>query len=128
MDTRLTGEAENQREESEGAGKRDLFTPGMDPPRGAVVPCFCGNYVGRPNLLLHLAGRPIRKTREGSRCGKNTSGGVDGSQRRVLQSRETEIPRGPARVGPLVSLGSFNDVGQRNGAACPRLLLHRRTP
>src|SRR5260370_23965198 len=108
MDTRLTGEAENQREESEGAGKRDLFTAGMDPPRGAVVPCFCGNYVGRPNLLLHLAGRPIRKTREGSRCSENASGGLDGPQRRVLQSRKTGLPRGLARVGPLVSLGSFD--------------------
>ena len=25
----------------------------------ALVPCFCSDHVGRPNLLLHLAGRPI---------------------------------------------------------------------
>src|SRR4030081_3676215 len=45
----------------------------------------------------------------------------------VLCRRKKEFPWGLARVGPLVSLGSSNDVGQRNGAACPRLLLYRRT-
>src|SRR5208282_3060639 len=110
MDTRLTGEAENRQLRIQGADQSDVFNPRMDPPRGAVVPCVCGNHVGRPNLLLHLARRPIRKTRKGIRRPANTSGGMDGPQRRVLLRRKTEVSWGLARVSPLVSLGSFNDV------------------
>ena len=43
---------------------------------------------------------------------------MDGSQRRLLHRRQTEIPEGRARAGPLVPLGSVDDLAERNGAAC----------
>ena len=51
---------------------------------------------------------------------------VDGAQRRLLYRRKTEVPGGRPRAGPLVSLGSGDDLAERNGADVPSLLLRRR--
>src|SRR5207253_3116490 len=82
----------------------------MAKPHCAVVSRFRGDHVARADVLLHLAGRPVRKARKESGGERDSFGGVDGAQRRFLLRRETRVAGRSAAAGPLVSLGSIDDV------------------
>ena len=89
----------------------------------AVVPRLCRNHVGRPDLLLHLAGRPILQSLKRTRRARPRP--LDGPQRRFLHRRKTEIAARRTRTGALVPLGSGHDMAERNGADVHGLLLQR---
>src|ERR1700687_3472002 len=79
----------------------------------AVVSRFRWCHVGRADVLLHVARRPVWKAREESGRGRDGFGSVDGAQRRLLHRRETKVAGRDAGAGPLVSLGSVDDVAGR---------------
>src|SRR5260370_14077955 len=87
----------------------------MGEARRAVALRFRGDHVGRADLLLHVARRPVRKTREEGGSERYSFGGVDGAQRGLLHCRETEVAGRGAGAGPLVSLGSVDDVAGGGG-------------
>src|SRR5271165_5856285 len=97
----------------------------MAEPAGALVSCFCSHHVGRPNLLLHLAGRPIYQAREECSNGRHRPVDMDGPQWRLLHCRQTAVLKGGAGPSSMVSLGSVNDLAERDGAACSRLLFQQ---
>src|SRR5260370_22567994 len=94
----------------------------MAEPRRAVASRVRGDHVGRADLLLHVARRPVRKTREEGGSERYSFGGVDGAQRGLLHCRETEVAGRGAGAGPLVSLGSVDDVAGGRGSPRPWVL------
>src|SRR2546427_12709707 len=94
----------------------------MAEPQRAVVSRFRGNHVGRADVLLHVARRPIWKAREESGRQRDGFGSVDGAQRRLLYRRETKVAGCGAGAGPLVSLGSVDDLAGRGGSPPPCVL------
>src|ERR1700730_10342496 len=99
----------------------------MAQPEPAMVPRFCRHPVGWANLLLYVVGRPIQAAREKCRGSRNTASGLDGAQWRLLHGSETGLAGSLARASALVSLGSIDDVVERDGAAFPHLLFQRGT-
>src|ERR1700722_6992470 len=91
-----------------------------------VVPCVRGNYVGRADLLLHVARWAIRKTGEGGETG-GALASLDGAQRRLLHSRKEKFTERGSRAGSLVPVGSADDLAERSGATFSGLLLEQRT-
>src|SRR6266404_1138626 len=85
----------------------------MAEPQRPVVSRFRGDHVGRADILLHVAGRPVRKDREESGSERDSFGSLDGAQRRLLHRRETKVAGRGAGTGSLVSLGSVDDVAER---------------
>ena len=104
----------------------DLVNPRMAEPSSALVPCFRCHHVGGPNLLFHLARRTFWQAGEAQRRRWTIPVDLDGSQRRLLYRRQTEIPGGRARASSLVSLGSTDDLAEWNGADVPGLLFQLR--
>src|SRR6266404_9210044 len=94
----------------------------MAEPRRAVVSRLRWDYVGRPNILFHLARRPVRKTREKSGGQWDRFESVDGSQRRLLHRPKTKIAGRRAGTSSLVSLGSVADLGGRSDSPCSCVL------
>src|SRR6266481_389372 len=97
----------------------------MAEPQRAVVSRFRWNHVGRADVLLHVARRPVWKAREESGRERDGFGGVDGAQRRLLHRRETKVAGRGAGTGPLVSLGSVDDVAERRSSTRYFVLLGR---
>src|SRR5260370_41408326 len=87
----------------------------MAEPQRAVVSRFRGDPVGRADLLLHVARRPVRKTREEGGSERYSFGGVDGAQRGLFHCRETEVAGRSPVPGRMVSPGSVDDVAGGRG-------------
>src|SRR6516164_3246770 len=82
----------------------------MVEPRRALDPCVRRDCVGWPNLLLHLARRPVRAAGEKLGAQRRVSIHMDGAQRRLLRRREANQPRCERGAGALVSLGSVHHL------------------
>src|SRR5580704_6866079 len=98
----------------------------MAKPHHPVVPRFRWNYVGRADLLLHVARWTIRKAGEGSETGSALAS-LDGAQRRLLHGRKEKFAERRSRAGAVVPVGSADDVVERRRAALLSLLLEQRT-
>src|SRR5947207_12645926 len=88
----------------------------------AVVSRFRWCHVGGTDVLLHVARRPVWKARKESGRERYGFGSVDGAQRRLLHRRETKVAGRDAAAGPLVSLGSVDDVAGWGGSPRPCIL------
>src|SRR5947208_9679998 len=95
----------------------------MAEPQRAVVSRFRWCHVGGTNVLLHVARRPVWKARKESGRERYGFGSVDRAQRRLLHRRETKVAGRDAAAGPLVSLGSVDDVAGWGGSPLPCILL-----
>src|SRR2546425_1271391 len=79
-------------------------------PGGTLVSRVRRHPVDRPDLLLHLARRPVERRGAGRRQRESGSAGVDGSQRRLLCGGEAEGPGTAAAETALVSVGGGADL------------------
>src|ERR1039458_10115977 len=105
----------------------DLVNPRMAEPAGALDACVCGDHVGRPNVLFHLAGRAIQQARQESFERRHRAVPMDGPQRWLLHGQPAEITQGRPGAGPLVPLGSAYDLGERYGSPGSCVLLQQWT-
>src|SRR6202050_1720602 len=105
MDIRRTGEPELELFFPRWSLPSDFVNPRMVEPAGALVSCFCGHHVGRPNLLFHLARRSIYQAREVHSRGGHIAIDMDGPQRWLLYRRQTAVPTGGAGSSSMVPLG-----------------------
>src|SRR2546430_11591578 len=78
----------------------------MAKPHCAVVSRFRGDHVARADVLLHLAGRPVRKARKESGGERNNFRGGGGGPARGLFPGEKKDAGGSVATRPPGLLGS----------------------